>query len=265
MLLLAEDSFSYARYSPQEERARSDKRNAVESLTDVGSFQSRSVHPEWKTAESEDKGTRKTLPNVSQISEVSGAPFLIAALGSTISFGVHAVKLPPVPASKEAALLSIGTPAKFIIDVKHLSLPGMSIPDLVVRENVFRASLFSAIRAEAPKANKQKITPEITDEAKKRLADREYLQEKLHFIMEEEASGLSISLNRIAIRPGWSHEYEDLSGVVIEVEMTGNNDLRFALWDAISFRLDALLDSLTLDEQTFIANNVSVVVTQGEV
>ncbi len=262
---LAENSFFNARYSMQEERARTEKRRAVESLTDVGSFQSQSVLPSLKTAGHGQKGLWETSPDVFQISEISEAFVLKAALGSTIPLAIPDVKLLRVPAAKEAALLSIETPTRIITDVKHPSLQGVSIADLVVRENVFRASLFPDIRAEAPKAHKQKITPEITDEAKRRLADREYLQEKLHSIMEEEASGLNISLKRIAVRPGWSHEYEDLSGVVIEVEMAGNDDQRFVLWDAISFRLDALLDSLTPDEQAFIANNVSVVVTQGEV
>lgn len=262
---LAEDSFSYARYSPQEERARTEKRKAVESLTDVGSFQSHSVHPRSKTAGSEQKGPWETSLHVFQRSEVGGASALKASLGSTTPFAIPDIRLPRVPAEKVAALLSRETHAIIITDVNLPSLQRQEIADLVARENVLSGGLFPVIRAEALKPHKQKITPEITDEAKRRLAGREYLQDKFLSIVEEEASGLNIALTRIAVRPGWSHEYQDQTGVVIEVEMAGNNDRRFGLWDAISVRLDALLSSLTGEEQAFLANNVSVVVTQGEV
>jgi len=263
MVQLAEDSFSYARRSPEEEIARTEKRKAAESLTGVGSFQPHSVQPRLKAAEGEQEGPQDTSLHVFQRSEVGGAFMLTASLGST-PFVSPDIRLPHVLALKEPNILSRETSVIIITDVKQPFLQRERMADFDVRKSLLGATLFSDIPAQSPYTHKQKVTPGITDEAKKRLAGREHLQEKLLFIVEKEVSGLNATLKRLAFRPGWSHEYEDQSSVVIEVEIANNDNLRFTLWDAISFRLDALLDSLTREDQAFLANNVSVVVTQGE-
>lgn len=231
---LAQDSFPSLRYSAREEAVSSEKRRAAENLTNAGSFQphgARRIQREWEA----HLGTARYPLHVFGEVETS---IVSAALGST--------------------------PTLVIADIRMPALQGAEIVARV--SDIFSAgqfSVFTIVEAERRKADKQKIALEITDEAKRRLAGHEEVTEKLLSIVEKEASGLNITLKTITVRPAWSHEYEDYTGVVIDVEVAGNNNQRFALWDAISSKLDALLDSLTPEEQSFLADNISVVVTQG--
>jgi len=126
---------------------------------------------------------------------------------------------------------------------------------------VFSSALSSPAQTEA--ANLKQTTVEIVEEAKRRLQGHEDLIAQVHSIVKEEAARLNVVINGIIVRPAWSHEYQDLTGVVIEVKMTEHKDQRFALWDSISSKLDSLLDSLTSEERAFLTDNVSVVVNQG--
>lgn len=116
-------------------------------------------------------------------------------------------------------------------------------------------------RAAAQTEAKPKL--DLAEEARKRLRGNEALFQRLISIAEEAASKNRISILEIEVLPAWSHEYEERTGIVIDLRTTGSNDQRFSLWDAVSSKLDALLDSLTPDEQTFLVNDVSVVVTSG--
>ena len=103
---------------------------------------------------------------------------------------------------------------------------------------------------------------EITDEAKRRLAGREELTEKLLSIVGEGASALNISLKRVAVRPGWSHEHEDVASVVIYVEIEGVAEERFSLWDAVCDSLERLAGSLPENMRRFLTENVFVIVSR---
>jgi len=105
---------------------------------------------------------------------------------------------------------------------------------------------------------------EISPAAQERLCGHALLAEKVYSIIKEEAKRADVS-PRIVVRPSWSHEYEDQTGVVIEVEIAASDEKRFNLWDTISLRLDALLDSTSLseEEQSFLTNKLSVIVTQS--
>lgn len=103
---------------------------------------------------------------------------------------------------------------------------------------------------------------EVLPAAQERLSGHASLTEKVYAVIKEEAKRADIR-PRITVRPSWSHESEDQTGVVIDVEITGDSRQRFDLWDAISAKLDSLLDTQPKREQLFLIDNISVVVVEG--
>jgi len=103
---------------------------------------------------------------------------------------------------------------------------------------------------------------EILQAAQERLSGYGMLAEKVYAVIKGEAKRADV-LPSIVVRPSWSHEYEDRTGVVIEVEIKGDTEKRFNLWDAISSKLDAFLDSISAEEQSFLTDKLSVIVNQS--
>ncbi len=115
------------------------------------------------------------------------------------------------------------------------------------------------LRKSAPVEPKIEILPD----AKERLAGFASLSKQVYAVIKDEAQRHDV-VPIIAVRPSWSHEYEDRTGVVIEVEIKGDSEKRFNLWEAISAKLDDLLDSLSAEEQSFLTDRLSVIVNQSE-
>lgn len=107
------------------------------------------------------------------------------------------------------------------------------------------------------------VQPQISDESARRLRGHEKLLENLVFIAEQEASARGISLLKIDVLPAWSHEYEERSGVVIQVEVRATDEQRFAFWEGMSERMDSLQDTLAPTEKDFLTDEISVIVDQG--
>ena len=74
---------------------------------------------------------------------------------------------------------------------------------------------------------------EIPDETARRLEGHEQLLEKLIVLIEGEATARSLSIIRIEVLPAWSHEYEEKTGIVIQVEVKATDEQRFSLWEGI--------------------------------
>ena len=87
--------------------------------------------------------------------------------------------------------------------------------------------------------------------------------ETLVFVAEQEASARGISLLKIDVLPAWSHEYEERSGVVIQVEVRSTDEQRFGFWEGMSERMDSLQDTLAPEENDFLTDEISVIVDQG--
>ena len=104
---------------------------------------------------------------------------------------------------------------------------------------------------------------EISPDAQERLSGYASLVGKVYSVIKSEAKRYDV-FPIVAVRPSWSHEYEDRTGVVIEVEIKGDSEKRFNLWDAISAKLDDLLDSISEDEKSFLTARLSVIVNQSE-
>ncbi len=104
---------------------------------------------------------------------------------------------------------------------------------------------------------------EVVDEAKKRLAGHEILARRLYELIAKEALARKIPVRKIVVLPAWSHEYEERTGVVIDVEIEGSTDQRFSLWDAVSEQIGKLEESLREKESRFLSDDISFVVSRG--
>jgi hypothetical protein len=96
---------------------------------------------------------------------------------------------------------------------------------------------------------------EVLAEGKRRLKGFEKISERVYAIIREQLKPYQTQAT-VKVRPAWSHEYEDFSSVVIDIEIVGNDDRRFLLWDSISTKIEGL--NTSQDERSFLENNVSV-------
>jgi hypothetical protein len=95
----------------------------------------------------------------------------------------------------------------------------------------------------------------VLAEGKRRLKGFEKISERVYAIIREQLKAYQTQAT-VKVRPAWSHEYEDSSSVVIDIEIVGNDDRRLLLWDSISSKIEGL--STAQDERSFLENNVSV-------
>ena len=83
-------------------------------------------------------------------------------------------------------------------------------------------------------------------------------------LAKEEAQARRLTLLCIDVRPAWSHEYEERTGIVIDVEIQATTNERFSYWDAVCERLNELEDSLPSEERRFLNDEVSFIVNRSE-
>jgi hypothetical protein len=123
--------------------------------------------------------------------------------------------------------------------------------------------------AESPKREASETTPALATErtvlpeATKRLAGYEKVLDKVCFLAEEEARARGLTLVRINIRPTWSHESEERTGVVIDAEVKATAEEQSRYWDAVCERLTQLEESASPEEYRFLTNDVFFVVSRG--
>ena len=58
-------------------------------------------------------------------------------------------------------------------------------------------------------------------------------------------------------------EYEERTGVVIDVEIKATTDERFSYWDAVCERLNELEESVPPEERCFLNDEVSFIVNRS--
>jgi hypothetical protein len=105
---------------------------------------------------------------------------------------------------------------------------------------------------------RQPAAVEIVPDVEQRLIGHRSLVLQICSLIQEQIEAFQISA-RIRVRPAWSHEYEDRTGIVVDVEANVDDDRRFVLWDAISTKV-ATLSNLSEDDRSFLNNNISVFV-----
>src|SRR5713226_615226 len=87
---------------------------------------------------------------------------------------------------------------------------------------------------------KEIIPKKNSTEAERRLGKHNRLLGSLISAIETEALKRHIAITKLTVHPAWSHEYEENSGIVINTEIKGNAEERFALWDAVSEKTEKL-------------------------
>jgi hypothetical protein len=108
------------------------------------------------------------------------------------------------------------------------------------------------------------VTVETIDlEATRRLRGHERIVKEVCSFAKEEAQTRGLALLHIDVRPAWSHEYDERTGVVIDAEIQATADERFSYWDAVCERLNELEDSLPPEERRFLNDEVSFVVNRS--
>lgn len=106
------------------------------------------------------------------------------------------------------------------------------------------------------------VIKEFFPEAARRLAGREKLVDKLISLAEQEVSARGMSSLKVTVRPAWSHEYEEHTGIVIDLGVKANAEERFSLWESVCEQMDQLQDSLPEEESRFLIDEVSLIVDQ---
>jgi len=81
------------------------------------------------------------------------------------------------------------------------------------------------------------LTETIDPEAARRFSDHERIVQEVCSLAKEEAQARGLTLLRIEVRPAWSHEYDERTGIVIDVEIRASSDERFSYWDTVCERL----------------------------
>ena len=105
---------------------------------------------------------------------------------------------------------------------------------------------------------------EITfPEAVRRFSGHESAIQAVCSLAQEEAQARGLALLQIDVRPAWSHEYDERTGIVIDMEIRASSDERFSYWDAVCNRISDLEDLLPLKEKRFLQDQVSCVVNRG--
>jgi len=103
----------------------------------------------------------------------------------------------------------------------------------------------------------------VSPEAARRLSGHESTVQAVCSLAKEEARARGLSLLKIEVRPAWSHEYDERTGIVIDVEIRASSDERFSYWDAVCERLSRLEDLLPPQEQRFLQDQAFFVVNEG--
>jgi hypothetical protein len=108
--------------------------------------------------------------------------------------------------------------------------------------------------------------PEIVNvagvEAARRIAGRDAIVARVCKLAESKA-GNGIRVRRVRVRPAWSHEYDERTGVVVDVEVSASDDNRFSYWEALNKSLDALGETLSPADRSWLDSEVSLTVIRS--
>ncbi len=103
----------------------------------------------------------------------------------------------------------------------------------------------------------------IDPEATRRFQGHEGVVQKVCALATEEAQARGLVLHYLDVRPAWSHEYDERTGVVVDAAVEASTDEQFSYWDAVGERLTQLEDTLPLEERSFLVKEISFVVSQN--
>jgi hypothetical protein len=108
----------------------------------------------------------------------------------------------------------------------------------------------------------QRTPVKASAEADRRMRGHGGLMERIYAIVYDEAQREHLSIHALKVRAAWSHEYDEETGVIIDVEIEGSAEQRFALWDRVSSQIEDLETSLRPDEHDFLTRCLSIIVNR---
>ena len=85
----------------------------------------------------------------------------------------------------------------------------------------------------------------------------------LHDLVSKAAAEHGVEIRNLEIGPAWSHEDDDRSRVVMDIEVDAEPELRFTYWEAVSDLVQAISDSLSPREKHFVNSTLSILVSRS--
>jgi len=109
----------------------------------------------------------------------------------------------------------------------------------------------------------RQIIKHISSEVRQRLKGHESLADIICMLASQVAEAQGLALRTINIRPAWSHEYNERTGLVIDVAIKATADERFVYWDTVCERINELEATLTPEEQRFLNDEIFFLVNRS--
>ena len=100
-------------------------------------------------------------------------------------------------------------------------------------------------------------------EATRRFRGHEKVVHAVCSLAQEEAQARGLAILKIDVRPAWSHEYDERTGIVIDVEIKASSEERFSYWDTVCELLNELAESVLPEERCFLNDEVSLIVNRS--
>jgi len=107
------------------------------------------------------------------------------------------------------------------------------------------------------------ITDSVGAEAVNRIAGREALLGRICKLAKAEAAERSLRVNKLSIHAAWSHEYDEQTGVIVDIDVTASDEDRFSYWEALNERLDELAASLSQPDRDWLQSDLSLTVVRS--
>src|SRR5579864_1932855 len=100
-------------------------------------------------------------------------------------------------------------------------------------------------------------------EVGQRIAGREEILERVCELAQSQAAKQRVEVKKVGIRPAWSHEYDEKTGVVVDVDVVASNDERFSYWEALGESLAELADTLPSVDANWLQKELSLTVIRS--
>lgn len=85
----------------------------------------------------------------------------------------------------------------------------------------------------------------------------------LRKLSEQLAETRRVAIQGVEVRPAWSHEDDDRSRVVVEIQVDAASEQRFRYWEDLSDRVESFADSLSARERRFVNSSLSILVSSS--
>ncbi len=119
------------------------------------------------------------------------------------------------------------------------------------------------VMGQPPRGVVEVIADSISTQAAKRIAGREEVVVRICELARAQAAKRNLRVNEISVHAAWSHEYDENTGVVVDVDVTASDEDRFSYWEALNERLDELAASLPQNDSDWLQSELSLTVIRA--